>query len=152
MTCSKPRAEHSLVTTNMQWICRNEIEVANVGVTVHVQLNGLSFGSVNPHNWSPETNDYWKSSLIATRGSLNTINWPIEAWLDVHYKFVRLLTPSSFEVKSDGCRANLIRLLTCLLMHSSRWRSCVSNLQGAPGGQNHDIHLMFLGPRLQHGY
>ena len=26
------------------------------------------------------------------------------------------------------------------------------NLQGTPGGQNRDIHLTFLGPRLQRGY
>ena len=34
--------------------------------------------------------------------SLNIINRPIEAWLDVHYEFICLLSPSSFEIKSDG--------------------------------------------------
>ena len=36
--------------------------------------------------------------------------------------------------------------------YSNRWRSRVPNLRGAPGGQNRDIHLTFLGPRLQCGY
>ena len=39
------------------------------------------------------------------RNSLNIINRPIEAWLDVHYEFICLLSPSSFKVKSDGRRA-----------------------------------------------
>ena len=34
-------------------------------------------------------------------------------------------------------------------MPSNRWRSRVPNLQGAPGGQNRDIHLTFSRPRLQ---
>ena len=33
------------------------------------------------------------------------MNQLIEAWLDVHYELVCLLSPSSFEVKSDGRRA-----------------------------------------------
>ena len=41
------------------------------------------------------------------RGSLNIINRPIEAWLDVHYELVRLLSPSSFEVKCDGRRTRV---------------------------------------------
>ena len=43
--------------------------------------------------------------VIATQSSLNTINWPIEAWLDVHYELVRLLSPSRLEVKREGRRA-----------------------------------------------
>ena len=39
-----------------------------------------------------------------------------------------------------------------LLTPSNRWRSCVPNLRGAPGGQNRDIHLTFSEPRLQRSY
>ena len=41
------------------------------------------------------------------RSSLSTINRLIEAWLDVHFELVRLLSPSSFEdeVKSDRRQA-----------------------------------------------
>ena len=51
------------------------------------------------------------------RNLLNTINRPIEAWLDVHSKLVRLLLPSSFEVKSDGLRAKNTSL-DCLRIYS----------------------------------
>ena len=47
------------------------------------------------------------------------------------------------------------RLIAYVFTHtqcSNRWRSHVPNLRGAPGGQNRDIHLMFLGPRLQCSY
>ena len=69
--------------------------------------------------------------------------------MDVHYEFVCLLSPSSFKVKSDGVKLSLDRLR----IYSRPVRSHVTNLQGgAPGDQNHDIHLMFSGPRLQRGY
>ena len=45
------------------------------------------------------------SSYIATRSSLNTINRLIEAGLDVHNELVRLLLPSSLEVKSEERQA-----------------------------------------------
>ena len=50
------------------------------------------------------------------------------------------------------------RLITYVFTHaqcSNRGRSRVPNFQGwgrGPGGQNRDIHLTFLGPRLQRGY
>ena len=57
-------------------------------------------------------------SRLLTWGSLNIINRLIEAWLDVHYKLVCLLSPSSFKVESDGHRAkntslDRLRIYSC---------------------------------------
>ena len=42
--------------------------------------------------------------------------------------------------------------ITYVRIYTRPVRSRVTNLQGAPGDQNRDIHLMFLGLRLQRGY
>ena len=69
-----------------------------------------------------------------------------------HYELVRLLSPSSFEVKNDGRRAKNTSLV-CLRIYSHPVTGedhVLQNCRGAPGGQNRDIHLTFSGPRLQH--
>ena len=68
-----------------------------------------------------------------------------------HYELFRLLSPSSFKVKSDGRRAkntSLDRLRIYSRPVTDKDHVC-QNCRGASGGQNRDIHLTFSGPRLQ---
>ena len=69
-----------------------------------------------------------------------------------HYELVCLLSPSSFEVKSDGHRAkntSLDRLRIYSHPVTDEDHVC-QTCRGAPRGQNRDIHLTFSGLRMQH--
>ena len=104
-----------------------------------------------------ETNtNLWTNSKSWFYHSFPPLHWWSWPWTRSWYPYLcgDMLSPSCLKVKSDGRQAkntSLDRLHIYSPPVTDEDHVC-QTCGGGPGGQNRDIHLTFLGPRLQHGY